>query len=56
MKITDPNKILQAERDYMAKFNSMNEETNTALDWTEKMNVALNAVSADKQNDKRTLN
>ena len=56
MKITDPDKILAAEKDYLTKFNSMNKETKEAIQWTDKMNTALAAIDADKRNDKKTLN
>lgn len=56
MKITDPDKILAAEKDYLTKFNSMNKETKEAIQWTDKMNTALSAIDADKRNDKKTLN
>ena len=56
MKLTDPKDILQAERDYMTRFNNMNSETKTALQWTNTMNVALEEISKDQRNDTKVLN
>lgn len=55
-KITDPNKIMNAEQNLMTKFNSMNDGNKTALKRVNIMNEALNSIASDKKNDKKTLN
>ena len=54
--ITDPAKIMSAEQSLMSKFNSMNDWNKEALTQINKMQQALDAIAADKKNDKKTLN
>ena len=54
--ITDPAKIMSAEQSLMSKFNSMNDWNKEALTQINKMQQALDAIDADKKNDKKTLN
>lgn len=54
--ITDPAKILTAEQNLMTKFNSMNDWNKEALSQANKMQQALDTISADKRNNKKSLN